>query len=65
MAEIDKDKITMSEFQKYEDVRASGVTNMWAVDVVHNLSGLSREKIFVIMKNYEYLEKKYPRVRRQ
>ena len=55
--------ITEKEFQAYEDVRNSGVTNMFAVNVVEQYSGLPREKIMTIMKNYEELMKKYPKVR--
>ena len=52
-------EITKDEFGSYEAVRESGVTNMFNVSVVSDLSGLSKEKIFFIMENYEVLEKKY------
>jgi len=55
--------ITKEEFEAYEEVRSSGVTNMFAVNVVQSLSGLSREKILEIMKTYGELLKKYPDVR--
>ena len=58
------DDITRDEFERYEQVRSSGVTNMFAVNVVKDLSGLSREKILAIMKNYGELMKKYPDVRK-
>jgi len=58
------EQITKEDFQAYEDVRSSGVTNMFAVNVVERLSGLSRNKILAIMKNYGELMKKYPDVRR-
>lgn len=57
-------EISEKEFQAYEDVRTSGVTNMFAVNVVSDLSGLNREKILAIMKDYGELMKKYPNVRR-
>lgn len=57
-------EISKEEFEAYEKVRASGVTNMFAVNVVENLSGLSREKILAIMKNYGDLTEKYPDVRK-
>jgi len=57
-------EITKKEFEAYEAIRASGVTNMFDVRVVQMLSGLSREKIIAIMKNYSELMKKYPDVRR-
>ena len=51
--------ITQDEFDAYEDVRQSGVTNMFNVSVVSDYSGLSREKIIDIMSNYETLCIKY------
>jgi len=59
-----EDTITEREFELYEQVRASGVTNMFDVRYVISLSGLSREKIFVIMQNYNKLTEKYPDVRK-
>ena len=49
--------ITQEDYQAYEDVRLSGVTNMFAVNVVSDYSGLSRDKIVSIMKNYSALRK--------
>ena len=57
-------EITKEEFEAYEKVRSSGVTNMYAVNVVCDLSGLTREKVIAIMKQYGELDKKYPDVRR-
>ena len=51
--------ITQEEFDAYEDVRQSGVTNMFNVSVVSDYSGLSRDKIVTIMKNYNTLADKY------
>ena len=51
--------ITQEEFDAYEDVRQSGVTNMFNVSVVSDYSGLSRDKIMTIMKNYSDLNDKY------
>ena len=51
--------ITQDEFDAYEDVRQSGVTNMFDVSTVSDYSGLSREKIIDIMSNYETLCIKY------
>ena len=56
-------EITEQQFQAYEDVRVSGVTNMFAVNVVSDLSGLERNEILFIMQHYEELCKKYPNVR--
>jgi len=49
--------ISKSEMQAYEDCRASGVTNMFNVKRVEQLTGLSKEKLFYIMdgKNYSNL----------
>ena len=52
-------EVTKEEFLRYEGVRVSGVTNMWAVNVVGKISGLSREKCFEIMKKYTLLADKY------
>ncbi len=61
--EVNWKEITKQEFQAYEDVRASGVTNMFAVSVVEDLSGLDRDTIFAIMKHYSDLNAKYPGIR--
>ena len=51
--------ITQEDYQAYEDVRLSGVTNMFAVSTVSDYSRLSRDKIVNIMKNYSALREKY------
>ena len=51
--------ITQDEFDAYEEVRQSGVTNMFNVSVVSDYSGLSRDKIITIMSNYNTLAEKY------
>ena len=51
--------ITQEDYQAYEDVRLSGVTNMFAVSTVSDYSGLSKDKIVSIMKNYSALNEKY------
>ena len=56
---IETVSITQDEFNAYEDVRESGVTNMFNVSVVSDYSGLSREKIIEIMTNYKILYNKY------
>ena len=52
-------EITQEEFEAYEDVRESGVTNMFNTAVVSDYSGLSRDKIISIIKNYSALRQKY------
>lgn len=58
-----KNKIEISpeEFKAYEEVRQSGLTNMFDVNKVIELSRvyLTSEKIFEIMKNYSELKKQY------
>ena len=51
--------VTKDEFEEYEKVRGSGVTNMFMVGVVEKISGLSKDKILYIMQNYDELKKKY------
>jgi hypothetical protein len=50
-------QITKQDFQKYVRVQRSGKTNMFDVAMVESLSGLSRNKIIDIIKNYnEYIK---------
>ena len=56
--------VTKKELEAYEAVRSSGATNMFDTRVVSDLSGLDREKILTIIKNYDSLMKKYPKVRK-
>jgi hypothetical protein len=56
-------EVTKEDFQAYEAVRASGVTNMYDVKTVSALSGLSKDTIFAVMKQYGKLTEKYPDVR--
>ena len=53
------EKITEEQFEAYVDVQMSGVTNMWNVKLVSQLSGLEEKKIMTIMKNYGELKEKY------
>lgn len=51
-------EITKDDFEAYEEVRQSGVTNMFAIKTVMQLSGLSKEECLDIMENYgEYKER--------
>ena len=52
-------EISKDEFEQYEEVRKGGLTNMFNVGLVAELSGLTKEQIFFIMKNYGELKKKY------
>ena len=52
-------EITKEQFEAYVDVQMSGVTNMFDFKTVGDLSGLEKEKIMEIMKNYGTLKDKY------
>lgn len=52
-------KITKEQFEAYENVRQSGLTNMFDVRNVIKLSGLTKEEIIIIMKQYSELKEKY------
>ena len=51
--------ICILDFIKYLDCRDSGLTNMLNVTNVMKLTGLSKEKIIFIIKNFDELEEKY------
>ena len=52
--------ITQEQFESYVDVQESGVTNMFDVRTVSAHSGLDKQEIMYIMKNYsELLEKNW------
>lgn len=54
--------ITKADFDRYEAARLSGVTNMYDTRAVEERSGLMREQIFDIMKNYsDYKQEFYHR----
>jgi len=53
------EQVTQDEFDSYVEVQESGITNMFNVSVVSDYSGLSRDKIMTIMKNYSDLNNKY------
>ena len=50
------------KFEAYVKVQKSGVTNMFDVRTVCELSGLEREDAMDIMERYEELMEKYPEV---
>lgn len=47
--------VAKEDVQAYENVRQSGLTNMFDVKTVCRLSGLSKEKVFIIMDKYSEL----------
>ena len=52
-------EITQEQFEAYVDVQKSGVTNMFDVKTVSELSGLEKEEIMTIMQSYGELKEKY------
>ena len=52
-------EITQEQFEAYEDVRESGVTNMFDIKTVESISGLNKGTIVSIMKSYGELKEKY------
>ena len=52
-------EITQEQFEAYVDVQESGVTNMFDVRTVSQLSGLEKEQIMTIMTSYGELKDKY------
>jgi len=52
-------QIAEQDFNSYESVRQSGVTNMFDTVTVSELSGLDKETILIIMQNYTALKAKY------
>ena len=52
-------EITKKDFESYKRVRDSGVTNIFDIKTVAELSGLEKKTILEIMKNFSVLEKKY------
>ena len=51
--------MTKRKFNAYRRVQHSGVTNMFAIDMVRSLSGLKKEECLDIMKNYEKYAEQY------
>ena len=51
--------ITKKEFLAYERVRTSGVTNMWAITLVCQLSGLDKKRVLEVMEKYNELSERY------
>lgn len=52
-------QITEADFRDYEAVRLSGATNMFDVELVGMLSGLTRPQIINIMENYATYKAKF------
>jgi hypothetical protein len=57
-----KGYMTKKKFLRYLLVRNSGKTNMFDVRLVGDLTGLSKDDLIDIMKNYGSYEDKYLKV---
>lgn len=55
-------EITEDKFRAYEQVRQSGVTNMFNVELVCELTDLTSMEVHHIMKHYSQLAKAFPNV---
>lgn len=58
---MNKDKPTKEQFEDYVRIQMSGVTNMWAIRTVCDLSftGLTTDICIYIMKHYTELMEEY------
>lgn len=52
-------EISEDDFKEYESCRLSGLTNMFNLNNVELITGLDKDKIKVIIKNYTFLLNKY------
>ena len=57
-------EITKEEFQRYEEIKTSGVTNMLDIGLVSLLSSLDRDEVLEVVRHYDELSKKYPGVKK-
>ena len=58
---MNKDKPTKEQFEDYVRIQKSGVTNMWAIRTVCDLSttGLTTDICLYIMDHYSELKEEY------
>ena len=56
---IKMNSITQNEFESFNEVKNSGLTNMFNLREVQVLSGLDKETIKTIMNNYKSLLEKF------
>jgi hypothetical protein len=57
-------EVSKEQFESYEQVRQSGVTNMFNIELVTELADLSREECLYIIEHYSELNDKFPEVRK-
>jgi len=58
-------EITEDQFSAFEEVKASGITNMYDIRKITELTEdfLNKKQVLTIMDSYDKLDKKYPWVR--
>ena len=59
---MELEDISIEDFQAYEEVRTSGVTNMLSSQV-RELAGIDKDTHAAIMKHYSALFAKWPAIR--
>ena len=59
MTEVVIDGISREKFESYEQVRQSGVTNMFNVSLVCELAEITKSECFYIMKHYSQLAQSF------
>ncbi len=52
-------EITKNQFNRYEECRKSGKTNMFMISNVLRLTGLDSDTVYYIMKHYTELNNKF------
>lgn len=62
MVKINIDGINDDKFISYEQVRLSGITNMFNIELVCELAKITRNECLYIMKNYDKLTKIFKNV---
>jgi hypothetical protein len=56
-------EITEKEFESYEWLRQSSLTNMCNLELVSGFTHIDRESLLFLMQHYDEIEKKYPLVK--
>ena len=56
-------EITEDQFESYEWLRQSSLTNMCNLPLVSSFTHMDQESLLYLMNHYEELEKKYPNVK--
>lgn len=56
---MSKIKITEEQYMQFEEVRVSGVTNMWDTRTICEFTDLTGDQVREIRKNYSELREKF------